>query len=318
MKLVMNIVKMNVVMLVLVGTAYGAIGDVWDVGDDYSDQNNPNGAWSYRARIDHSLLCATQQVWGVTPDAWSINCIMGGAWYFWPELGQFSAEPNDDFVTSGDGGGLELRWTSPVDGWVQISGSLWGIWGATTAELLFNGVLIHSIAAPGGNLPGNDRFDFGGGLMMYSVVSGDIIDFDVLGGSGGTYMIEQVAAPPQVNLTVNTDPVQVDTVTPSSGLVPVDAIVQLTASRDSDPCPEVWEFDHWTGDVPGGQENDNPLMITMDVAKTLTAVFVDARACPDECHAIVAEDFDGNCRVDIIDFGQFASVYMNCTHPDCD
>ena len=315
MKLIMNIVKMNVMMLLLAGAAYGTIGDVWDSGADYSDVDNPNGAWSYRNASDGSLLLATTQVWGGTPDAWSTDGAMGGAWYFWPEVGQFSAEPNDHFVTAG---GLELQWTSPVDGWVQISGSIWGIWSPTTYEILMNDVSLTTGGAPGGNLPANDRTPFGGAALVQLVTIGDLIDFHVLGGSGGTYWIEQVEPPALVNLTVNVDPVQVDTVSPASGPVPTGSNVQLTASRDSDPCPEVWEFDHWTGDVPGGQENDNPLTITMDSDKTLTAVFADARACPDECHAIVPEDLDGNCLVDFSDFGQFAGAFLECTHPDCD
>ena len=46
----------------------------------------------------------------------------------------------------------------------------------------------------------------------------------------------------------------------------VNAII--TASDDSS-----WAFDHWTGDVPPGDENDNPLTITMDTDKAVEAHF---------------------------------------------
>jgi len=40
-----------------------------------------------------------------------------------------------------------------------------------------------------------------------------------------------------------------------------------------------YEFDHWTGDVPSGHENDNPLTITMDADKSITANFRAISQC---------------------------------------
>ncbi len=47
--------------------------------------------------------------------------------------------------------------------------------------------------------------------------------------------------------------------------------VTLTAT----PADDGWKFDHWEGDVPSGHEADNPLIITMDSDKTVTAVFTE-------------------------------------------
>jgi len=45
--------------------------------------------------------------------------------------------------------------------------------------------------------------------------------------------------------------------------------VQVEAIPDND-----YRFDEWTGDVPAGDENDNPVTITMDEDKSITANFI--------------------------------------------
>ncbi|MFH0982326.1 MAG: hypothetical protein V2A79_12410 [Planctomycetota bacterium] len=52
-------------------------------------------------------------------------------------------------------------------------------------------------------------------------------------------------------------------------------------------------FDHWTGGVPAGHEQDNPLSLTMSTYKSVTAHFVslwggmgagcDSNGIPDGC-----------------------------------
>jgi len=187
----------------LTGTAYGAIGDVWDLGDSYSEADNPNGAWSYRNSSNSSLLLTTAQVWGAGPLAWSTNGAMGGAWYFRPDLGQFTAQPIDDFVTAG---GLQIRWVSPVTGTIDITGSLWGIWGGASYEVFVSPVAVAGLtiskgsgAAPGGGATAaaDNRTPFG---LQMSVMAGDVVDFHVGGGSGGEYRIEQIPEPMTMSL----------------------------------------------------------------------------------------------------------------------
>jgi len=71
-------------------------------------------------------------------------------------------------------------------------------------------------------------------------------------------------------LIVNINPSGSGSVTknPDQPLYDHGATVQLTANPSSG-----WYFVGWSGDVPSGHENDNPLTITMDSNKTLTANF---------------------------------------------
>lgn len=65
--------------------------------------------------------------------------------------------------------------------------------------------------------------------------------------------------------------------------------VQLTATPDPG-----WIFDAWSGDVPAGQENQNPLTITMDGDKTVLATFVED--LPDQ-YTVTTSVPDGNGTV---------------------
>ena len=72
----------------------------------------------------------------------------------------------------------------------------------------------------------------------------------------------------QYTLTINSG--KGGTTQPSPGNYDYDCgrLAEITANPDSG-----YEFSDWLGDVPSGYENDNPLIFTMDSAKSLTANF---------------------------------------------
>jgi len=72
----------------------------------------------------------------------------------------------------------------------------------------------------------------------------------------------------QYTLTINSG--KGGTTEPSPGSYDYDCgrLVKITAIPDSG-----YEFSDWSGDVPPGYENDNPLVFTMDLAKSITANF---------------------------------------------
>ena len=59
-------------------------------------------------------------------------------------------------------------------------------------------------------------------------------------------------------------------VTPGDNWYTNYAGVTVTAHADSQ-----YIFDSWTGDVPAGHESDNPLSVTMDQSRQLTAGFIE-------------------------------------------
>ncbi|GAI24934.1 unnamed protein product, partial [marine sediment metagenome] len=69
-------------------------------------------------------------------------------------------------------------------------------------------------------------------------------------------------------LTVNIDGGGTVTVDPDWVAYPNGEMVELNATSNAG-----WTFNNWTGDIPIGHENDNPLTITMDNNKVITAHF---------------------------------------------
>jgi YD repeat-containing protein len=74
---------------------------------------------------------------------------------------------------------------------------------------------------------------------------------------------------------------------------PLDTAVELTAIADG-----FCTFTGWAGDIPGGHEQDNPLTITMDSYKNVTAHF-----------GMPAGDADRDCDVDLADFARFQRCF---------
>ena len=90
----------------------------------------------------------------------------------------------------------------------------------------------------------------------------NLFDFNLYG-SPETYIIVKY------DLTVST--VQGGTTSPSPATYtyPAGTEVTITATPDAN-----YRFSEWTGDVPSGHENDNPVTITMDSDKSIEANFI--------------------------------------------
>ncbi|MBU0640927.1 MAG: RHS repeat protein [Planctomycetes bacterium] len=83
---------------------------------------------------------------------------------------------------------------------------------------------------------------------------------------------------------------------------PLGTPVELTAVPEG-----LCEFDQWTGDVPEGHESDNPLTITMDAYKSLTASFT-----------LPLGDADCDCDLDMADFAGFQLCFDESPlSPEC-
>ncbi|MGD8538016.1 MAG: right-handed parallel beta-helix repeat-containing protein, partial [Candidatus Aminicenantes bacterium] len=113
--------------------------------------------------------------------------------------------------------------------------------------------------------------------------------------------------------------------TTGSGIIEYTLTISAGAGGTTDPAPgshnyspgtpvEVdalpnpgYTFSYWSGDVPSGHENDNPVTITMDTHKDITANFIVrhwSRLTPDNPDDIDEGNIDANAKDDLIgDFG---------------
>ena len=73
----------------------------------------------------------------------------------------------------------------------------------------------------------------------------------------------------QSKVVVESESSEKGSVSPESAWVTEGETVTLTAT----PANQSWRFYKWTGDVPEGHERDNPLVLTVDQAKNVTALF---------------------------------------------
>ena len=355
----------NVLVLILAGvltcSAYGAIGDSWDCGLEFGVATNPNGAWAYKTSPGETLMVYTEtaNIFSPPPGWENVDTPHEGLYGWYPSF----PTPSGDLIDPNDFGGHNpwmVEWTSPVEGWIQISGAIWQRsfdngkrlmqWSLRHNGSTFdNGYGLQDLitGVPVLGLPGAALFEdgVGGSTGLYRQVSiGDTTDLITAGtpeaelpipytGPGayepwGTvclakFTIRQVDPDqlPTVTLTMAASPgVTGSQVSPAPG--DYTYVVGTPAPISASPyinCPTVMAFDHWDGGAL------NPLSasttVLMDTDKTVTAVYVDNRACGDECHPTwpdVPTDLNGDCRIDVGDFGMLSLDWLNSTHPDDD
>ena len=202
---------------------------------------------------------------------------------------------------------------------------------------------LYSEMQPGSACTGLDAW--GVVEITRQVNPGDVIDFTSdggysPGGAAATFcsamiQIETTDAPPKVSLTINvlTDP---DAATdpgatyvhPHVGTEEVNQFEDVTISADRfAECPEVLTFVEWIGDGIADPQSA-ATTVNMDVARTITVVYEDARACGDECHDVPTASIyadvvaDPNavpdCKVNLLDFSDLASQWLTDNNPESD
>lgn len=177
-----------------------ALADEWDLKSDWSDSSNPNGVWSYRA-TDGSLLSSGSHSGAlptVTQPAWG----PGNPMSIFKSNGTETVGHDwllGDIVThtaglQGGGGAPQpmVRWTSPLDGVIDVMGEIW--WGgvadqffrADTWSIAINGIIVTNgeVGSGSGHTRANPfHFENGSGgasaLDDISVHTGDTIDLTI-------------------------------------------------------------------------------------------------------------------------------------------
>jgi hypothetical protein len=109
--------------------AGATIGDIWDAKAQWSDLNNPNtriappyGVWSYRAANGNLMLRCTTNTIGGGPPGWSDTGDANSPSLFDDNWTPGGAQDADTFAGHGP---WQVRWTSPVNGYVKITVTLW-------------------------------------------------------------------------------------------------------------------------------------------------------------------------------------------------
>ena len=128
--------------------------------------------------------------------------------------------------------------------------------------------------------------------VMFDDGSAIVFEYDAVGNRTLRVMTSD---PNTVYLATHVEPTGSGSVTrnPEMTWYPVGTPVELTATVDG-----FCTFTGWTGDVPPGHEQDNPLTVTLDSYKSVTANF-DAPA----------GDAEPDCDVDLADFARFQRCF---------
>jgi hypothetical protein len=184
------------------------------------------------------------------------------------------------------------RLTAPVSGIYQFNG--FGEWntGVVSGILALFIRLNNSknLATSQLEIDGSAAFRWLSVSTQYELVAGDFVEliayqtagspFNIINPEFGIELLNAttVVPPPILRLltitvagsgagTVTSSPGIINTSTSQSESFVDGTVVQLTATATAG------SFVGWSGDVPVGHENDNPLTVTMDQARNITATF---------------------------------------------
>jgi len=159
--------------------------DVWNLSNDWSDTDNPNGPWSYYA-LDKlgSSVSRGGENWGVDvqpPRMWGPE---DGHWIGWSKASEkesaigLALEPGDIY---GHVGPLGICWESPIAGQIEVSGAVWQIrdFGAVSPGQGWRLYLNDEEGAPVavGSLWGPTRDNPDTFYSLLDVQKGDILKF---------------------------------------------------------------------------------------------------------------------------------------------
>jgi hypothetical protein len=180
------------------------VARVYDSGADFSDFNNPNGAWSYRDG-GGALLEDRVEEWlpndlGIEHPAWAVSEQFPPGWALSNGASLAGPHPEYDWPvdTIMSHGPSVLRWKAPGDGNVTISGGVWllrsfdrdqSVRIAYQGTIFASGSLVSAESGAEGTVNSTsplllDDFGKAPGALSFGVRFRDAIDFSALPLSG--------------------------------------------------------------------------------------------------------------------------------------
>jgi hypothetical protein len=235
-------------LLVLTLTANAAI-QVYDLKTDWSDTQNPNGAWSYRSLYYGELMINDPFAWASASypnEGWIRKITSSSVVPGYLEVGD---------VSLGTPYGLQVfpRWTAPASGTITISATMWQVnpdmLSFVYIVLLHNGSLLQE--HPGGALGTRTSPDELLALNV-PVQAGDTIDLSCQEGVIGlnftvnftTDSVDPVGAIEDLALTVVEMNLQngIENSLDSKLDAALDALVDANFNNDGAPCNSLAAF----------------------------------------------------------------------------
>jgi hypothetical protein len=183
-----------VALLPLVLSGGIAKADLYNLSNDWSTTNNPNGVWSYyvngspattgtRTGDPFSNPPGAPALWGPGGDTYAGWSKSNGS----EAINGWDLDTGDVYGHTPNQGSIEIRWTSPVDGHAYVSGSVWRIRdiGRTNHfELTFNNTVVADAWTGADAIPIDKDF---------VVHAGDVIGFYASPGQTPDYLAMDVA-----------------------------------------------------------------------------------------------------------------------------
>jgi hypothetical protein len=164
-------------------TGGGGTIQTWDLAGDWSDTANPNGAWSYRDDTGVAMPHQSATV-GLGPAGWATTTSAP------PSLFKPAVPWYDFDIPVGRVGGhgpWRVRWVSPIDGEIVISGDIWQLFEPTRImswSLAQNGAVFTTGTVTYGQASSGAPLSFASGsggvaALTQTVATGDVIEFRV-------------------------------------------------------------------------------------------------------------------------------------------
>lgn len=165
---------------------------LFDLAGDWSDTQNPNGAWAYYVEdvLGEAQLRGGDQFQDPPgpPVIWAKpngEDFVGWSRSMGSEIG-LDLQPGDVYAHSSAAGDLAVTWTSPSAGTIEVEGAIWAL-RDIGRDIDFTVTLHQSVLAQG-SVASGDPYDRSNPLafsFVELVQAGDLLSFNVATGSVG-------------------------------------------------------------------------------------------------------------------------------------
>lgn len=193
----LTLARATVALSFVAGISFAQATTLYSLSGDFSDTQNPNGAWSFTqgaVALTHQTPLANGNplipalgngYWGTGPDLY-VNT---------PEIAKVTANgsaaggTDEDFLIGdvilhstnpGTGDAMKVNWTAPADGTIDLASSMWyahsSVRRSNDVEVTLAGAFVASFTLSNSSYAGRDQaIQFSGDDV--AVLAGDVLTF---------------------------------------------------------------------------------------------------------------------------------------------